>query len=153
MPGLYTIATRAPGTLVTALIYNHDHQVHVDGRTATLMSGYSDVNATFAPPSGSDSRPIPITLANHSGTLRFNIPALKQLFNHSASWFTPMASPGFPSIGARVIRSTSFSIPNNSATAIDFTGSTAEFNSGTTWVSGSPTRFTASNSGLYYATA
>ena len=37
MAGLYEIHTRAPGTLITALIYNSDHQNHVDGPTADLM--------------------------------------------------------------------------------------------------------------------
>lgn len=40
--GLYTIITRAPGTLLTAAIYNADHQTHVINQNPQMTGGYSD---------------------------------------------------------------------------------------------------------------
>lgn len=41
MPGLYSITTRASGTVLTASIYNSDHQNHVDNQTPQATDDYS----------------------------------------------------------------------------------------------------------------
>jgi hypothetical protein len=157
MGGLYSIITRAPGTLITALIYNFDHQAHVDGRTATEMQSFatslSQMTITADPlPNGVER--LPVALSDELSVLRFVIAAVKTSLNGDVpvNWFDPVTSPGFASIGARMLRATAFSIPASTDTAINFTGATADFNSGV-WVIGSPTRFTAPNSGLYAASA
>lgn len=40
--GLYTITTRATGTIVTAAIYNADHQNHVTNQNPSMTGAYSD---------------------------------------------------------------------------------------------------------------
>lgn len=41
MPALYTITTRASGTILTAAIYNTDHQNHVNNGDAQHLGGFS----------------------------------------------------------------------------------------------------------------
>lgn len=41
MPGLYTHITRASGTILTATIYNSDHQNHIDNHIPTMIDDYS----------------------------------------------------------------------------------------------------------------
>ncbi|PWT71737.1 MAG: hypothetical protein C5B59_17310 [Bacteroidetes bacterium] len=41
MPALYTITTRASGTILTAAIYNADHQNHVTNGDASHLGGFS----------------------------------------------------------------------------------------------------------------
>lgn len=41
MPGLYSHTTRASGTVLTAAIYNTDHQNHIDNQTAQMTDDYS----------------------------------------------------------------------------------------------------------------
>lgn len=41
MPALYTITTRASGTILTAAIYNADHQNHVNNGDAQHLGGFS----------------------------------------------------------------------------------------------------------------
>jgi hypothetical protein len=41
MPALYTITTRASGTILTAAIYNADHQNHVNNGDAPHLGGFS----------------------------------------------------------------------------------------------------------------
>lgn len=40
--GLYTITTRATGTVLSASIYNTDHQNHVNNQNPEMTGGYSD---------------------------------------------------------------------------------------------------------------
>jgi hypothetical protein len=155
MPGLYTITTRAAGTIITALIYNHDHQVHVDGRTATKMQSYgssvTQLNVTEDPfPGGVES--LPATLAGELSRLRFDIAAMASALSGgvAVNWYASLVAPGFATIGARVIRSSSVGIPANTPTIISFLNASADFNSGV-WVNGAPTRFTAPNTGKYFA--
>jgi len=155
MPGLYSIVTRAPGTLITALIYNFDHQVHVNGRTATLVqslgTGLSQLNLTEDPfPSSVES--LAPSLAGEVTRLRFDIAALKTSLNGgvAVNWYDPIPAPGFATIGARVQRTAAFSVPNAFGTSINFTGNVADFNSGV-WSGANPTRFTATATGKYYA--
>lgn len=155
MPGLYSIATRAPGTLITALIYNGDHQAHVDGRAAEFMQSFSaslsQMNTTEDPfPSGEES--LPVSLAGELSRLRFEIAAIKTTLNGDVptNWYDPVTTPALPAVGARIIRTSAQSIPDNVSTAISFTTTPeVDFNSGV-WSSANPTRFTAPVAGKYY---
>jgi hypothetical protein len=156
MPGLYSIATRAPGTIVTALVYNADHQAHVDGRTAVFMGGHSGslsqmqlVSNPF--PTGVENQAV--SLAVEIEQLRFEIALLLGYLSGGdpvSPWYAAPAAVALPTIGARVQVLTSQSIPDSVATTITFAGNTADFNSGI-WVGGNPTRFTAPSTGKYYA--
>lgn len=159
MPGLYSIATRAPGTLITAIIYNGDHQAHVDGRAAEFMQSYSvslaQMNTTEDPlPGGVES--LPISLAGEIARLRFEIAAIKTTLNGDAptQWYSPVTTPALPAIGARVRRGAVMTVAPSTLTAIDFSNTTTtDFNSGVWAASPNPTRFTAPAAGKYYAAA
>jgi hypothetical protein len=157
MPGLYTITTRAPGTLITALIYNSDHQNHVNARNATIMQSYStsiaQMQITEDPFPSSVESPA-FTLAGEIARLRFDIAAIKTSLSGGTTvpWYLPLTQPGFASIGARIRRTTTQSIPDSTNTTISFTGGTADFNSGV-WSNGNPTKFTAPSTGFYYVAA
>jgi hypothetical protein len=158
MAGLYPIATRAPGTLITALIYNTDHQAHVDGRAAALMQSYGTTRAQMnltEDPYPSNVESLPTTLAGEIARLRFVIAELKASVNGGVAlnWYDTIAAPGFETIGARVARASSLSVSSGSPTVIDFTGATADFNSGVWEGVTHPTRFTAPYAGKYFAAA
>jgi hypothetical protein len=168
MPGLYSIPTRGPGTLITSLIYNGDHQAHVDSRNATIMQSFGVTSTQFlteaSPFAASGSESLPLSLGDELARLRFVIAALKSAIQGDNSTFTdasppttpwtqPVLYPGFAPIGARVQRSTTLSIPFDTPTTLDFTGGVAEFNTGVWEGIIHPTRFTAPNTGKYYVSA
>jgi hypothetical protein len=156
--GLYLIATRAPGTVITALIYNEDHQAHVNGRNALffLSNGQSVQqfsNAVDPFPGGGESLP-----GNWTGEverIRFCIRQIKQLLTGSPvvppEWFVGTPTGGFPAIGARIQRLVTDTIANNTLTPIDFSSidTVTQFNTGVWSSSVNPTRFTAPFQGLY----
>ena len=47
MPGLYTHTTRAAGTILTAAIYNADHENHITNHITTMIDDYSANVATM----------------------------------------------------------------------------------------------------------
>jgi hypothetical protein len=152
---LYPITTRAAGTLISALIYNSDHQVHVDARNAAIMGSYcsaaSQMQDTEDPyPGGLES--LPSTLAGEIARLRFMVAAMKTSLSGdvATNWFTGLTAPGFATLGAQVLGGSGNSIPTGVATVIDFSGGTALYNNGTTWDPLAPTRFTAPVTGKYY---
>jgi hypothetical protein len=161
MPGLYSVVSRAPGTLITALIYNSDHQAHVDGRSAMLMQSNGASLSQFnlqESPFGADgtTENLPLSLAGELTRLRFVIAAIKTALSGGVPtvWWMPIPAPGFATIGARVARPTNISVPNNTLTTISFAGATtADFNSGVWEGVVHPTRFTAPVKGLYYVAA
>lgn len=159
MAGLYGITTRAPGTLISGLIYNSDHQVHVDGRAAEFMQAHgtslSQMNLQESPfgPDGM-TETLPLSLAGELTRLRYVIAAVKTMLNGNVPilWWTPVDAPAFAVIGARMVRSATVAVADSSVVVLDFTGAATEFNSGV-WSAGNPTRFTAPSAGLYYAAA
>lgn len=156
MPGgLYTAITRAPGTLITALIYNTDHQNDCDGRSALLMAGYgislSQFQLTEDPlPGGVES--LPFSLAGELTRIRFCLAQIKTAIsgNVPVNWYDPLVGPGLPVVGARISRAAPQAIPTGVVTTMTFSSGVADFNSGV-WSNGTPTRFTAPVSGRYYA--
>lgn len=153
--GLYSIVTRAPGTILTALFYNADHQAHVDGRTATLVAGYSQALGQMqlvTDPFPGSVESLPLSLGGEVERLRFVIAALKQVLNAGTAlpwWYSPVSLPAFTTVGARVQKNAAFPIPGAGTTIIDFAANTAAFNTNSTWVGGTPTRFTAPVTGKY----
>lgn len=157
MPGLYTVPTRAPGTIITALIYNGDHQLHVNGRTATLVGSYSATAGqmqlqTNPLPGGIES--LPGSMAAELERMRFEIGLLKQYINGNIApthWYDPIKRPGFATIAARIQRTAAFSIPNNALTTINFVGGSGQ-NTNSIWNQfANQSRFTAPFTGKYIA--
>jgi hypothetical protein len=161
MPGLYTIINRKQGTIITGLIYNFDHQVHINGRTATKVQSFAtsasqmDIQEDPAP-AGTPS--LPPALSGELSRLRFVLAAMKSLLlGTTVKWYIPLPGVSLITKGARVRRPTSQSIANSTNVAINYTGATValsspDFNTGV-WSSGNPTRFTAPTDGLYLASA
>lgn len=161
MPGLYTITNRKQGTIITGLIYNFDHQVHIDGRTATLVQSFATSSSQMdiqEDPAPGTVPSLPPALSGELSRLRFVLAAIKSmLLGTTVKWYAPVGGVSIITKGARVRRPTSQSIPSAVNTAIDFTGaivglSSPDFNTGV-WSSGAPTRFTAPTTGLYMASA
>jgi len=157
MPGLYVVIPRAAGTLITELIYNFDHQQHVDGRSAELMGSYGVSGSQFQleeDPYPGGVEAIPASLAGEITRLRFVLAQIiSELSGGAASnWFDNLSAPGRAFIGARVVRTTALSIPDASATVISFSGGTENFNSGAYDDMTQPSRFTAPIGGQYLAT-
>lgn len=160
MPGLYLLTTRAPGTLITALIYNGDHQADADGRAAEFMQAFGvsleQMNVTESPFAADGvTEVLPVAVSDEIAVLRHEIAAIKAFLTGTATapnWWSPIAAPAFTAIGARVLRGSNQSIPDTTPTTLDFTGGTASFNNGNIWEGVThPTRFTAPSAGLYYA--
>lgn len=156
MPGLYVVIDRAPGTLITELIYNGDHQNHVDGRAAEFMAGYGVSSSQFQlveDPFPGSVEAIPASLSGEITRIRF---VLAQIISQitggaSANWYDAIVAPGIATIGARIVRDTDITIPNNFGTVISFSGGAEDFNSGVYDDMAQPTRFTAPIAGKYLA--
>lgn len=80
MAALYSHTTRANGTVLTATIYNTDHQNHIDNGIPSQLDDYSgnttEMRAQTSPGSvGSES--LPTTLAGEIERLRYTIAQMK----------------------------------------------------------------------------
>jgi hypothetical protein len=76
MPGIYTHTTRAPGTILTATIYNTDHQNHIDHLEPIYMDDYSVNSAqmrTETDPGENGTESLAGTLAGELERIRFSI--------------------------------------------------------------------------------
>ena len=85
MPGNYTITSRADGLVLTAAIYNADHQNHVDNQTPAGTDDYS-VNLTqmllTTDPGETGSESLASSLAGEIERLRFSIAEIKGVLWH-----------------------------------------------------------------------
>lgn len=86
MPGLYTHTTRATGLILTALIYNQDHQNHIDNQTPQMTDDYSasvaEMRATTNPGAvGSES--LATSLSGELERIRYSI----QQLHGGAQWY------------------------------------------------------------------
>lgn len=87
MAGSYVITTRASGTILTATIYNADHQNHVDNAIPQSISGYSANVAQMQSqinPGLPGSESLATTLSGEIERLRFAITRLSGL----TYWYT-----------------------------------------------------------------
>ncbi|MDE1839571.1 MAG: hypothetical protein KGH87_06595 [Thaumarchaeota archaeon] len=89
--GTYTITTRAVGTVLTATIYNTDHQNHVNNQNPQGTGAYSDnvaqMQATRSP-GGVGSEVLASSLADELGSLRYMVlKALQHQDGTGAQWY------------------------------------------------------------------
>ena len=98
MPGNYTITSRSTGTVLTATIYNADHQNHVDNQTPQGTDDYS-ANASqmqsTADPGEVGSESLATSTAGELERLRFAIQEIKTFLGATAAqWYaTPLPTP------------------------------------------------------------
>ncbi len=74
--GLYSHTTRASGLTLTAVIYNADHQNHIDNHNTTQIDDYSSSVAemqTTTDPYASDSESQATSLAGEIERIRFQL--------------------------------------------------------------------------------
>lgn len=88
MPALYSHTTRANGTVLTATIYNGDHQNHIDNGVPAQLDDYS-VNVgqmqTQTSPGGVGTESLPTSLSGELERLRFVIAQMKG----TSFWYDP----------------------------------------------------------------
>lgn len=90
--GLYTHTTRGTGTILTALIYNGDHQNHITNQNPEMTGAYADSVGEFQTtfdPGGVGTENLPASLADELGALRFVIQAV----TGGAQWYDVPAVP------------------------------------------------------------
>lgn len=78
--GLYSITTRASGTVLTAAIYNADHQNHVTNQNPSMTGAYSDNVAQMqiqTSPGGVGTEALPVSLAGELERIRYVIAAMR----------------------------------------------------------------------------
>lgn len=97
MSALYSITTRADGLILTAAIYNADHQNHVDNGIPSQLDDYS-INTTQmqtnTDPGEVGTESLPTSLAGELERLRFAIKEMKG----TSQWYET-ASSSLTSIG------------------------------------------------------
>lgn len=89
--GGYTHITRASGTILTAAIYNNDHQNHITNQNPLMTGAYSDTLAQFqlvVDPGPIGSENLPNSLAGEIERLRWQIRAI----TGEAQWNHPPSS-------------------------------------------------------------
>lgn len=160
--GLYLHTTRAPGTLVTARLYNESHKNQLDNDIAESCGAHSDnltmFRATTDPYPGSVATPVP-ALGTEIEQLRFVVADIKTVLNGGippAQWYSAVAPTAATPVGrgARVVRTVDQAIPFNADTALSY--DTVRYDTGVVsptvdpfFSVGQPTRLTAPVSGLY----
>jgi hypothetical protein len=80
MPGNYSHTTRSTGTILTATIYNGDHQNHIDNQTPLGTDDYSSSQAVMqsaVDPGEVNTESFPTSLAGELERLRFIIKEMK----------------------------------------------------------------------------
>ena len=86
MAGLYTHVTRATGTILTATIYNTDHQNHIDNQTPQMTDDYSATVAqmqSITNPGGIGTESLATSLSGELERLRYRMGQL----HGSAQWY------------------------------------------------------------------
>ena len=96
--GLYSITTRASGTILTAAIYNSDQQNHVTNQAPLMTGAYSDNVAQMkiqTNPGGEGSESLSGSLAGEIERLRFQLAAvIGRTFWYDAPATTLQAAAG-----------------------------------------------------------
>lgn len=117
IPALYTHTTRSSGTVLTATIYNGDHQNHIDNGVPLQHDDYS-INTvqmqTITDPGEVGTESLATTQAGEFERLRF---AIKEI-RGSAQWYSTVGTKNTP-----VAKSATFNITNADKNVIfDATG-------------------------------
>jgi len=109
MPALYSHTTRANGTVLTATIYNGDHQNHIDNGVPLQLDDYS-VNVvqmqTVTDPGGVGTESLATSMAGEFERLRF---VLKQI-KGTSQWYEP-GTQSNALLGIRVFTTTTVYTP------------------------------------------
>lgn len=91
MPALYSHTTRATGTVLTASIYNGDHQNHIDNGVPAQLDDYSSTIAQMkltTDPGESGTESLATSLAGELERLRFAVKECKTAIGlTSAEWY------------------------------------------------------------------
>lgn len=104
MPALYSHTTRATGTVLTATIYNGDHQNHIDNGVPGQLDDYSNTVGqmqTATDPGGVGSESLATSLAGELERIRF---ILKRIQN-GAQWYGGGSAPAHSPIDVQVFTS------------------------------------------------
>jgi hypothetical protein len=130
MPGLYSHTTRSAGTVVTATIYNTDHQNHVDNHVPSSIDDWSNdttqMRLTADPYSSQTTEQLATSLDGEITRLRYMVKQILDYLNgvdasgSSASattalgtaigqWYFGIRNPALRLVGAKVYNSTTFS--------------------------------------------
>lgn len=166
--GLYTHITRAPGTIVTAPLYNTDHQAHLQNDIPSSTGGLSDnvaaMQATIDPAPGGVATPV-VDLGSEFQQLRFVLKDIKTVYNGGtppAQWYVPITAPTQAFVtahGARVTRVPAGALAVANKVQVPVIFDTIEYDTGIVRYSfdpfftlSFPTRMTAQQNGLYHFT-
>jgi hypothetical protein len=159
--GLYTHRTRNAGEIVTDVLYNtaHRNQLNNDvpDQCGALSDDLTEFQTTLDPAPGGVVNQV-ISILEEFEQIRFVLADIKTALNGGTpvAWYVPvdLTAAAQKGRGARVNRSTSQSINNNTHTACIF--DTVMFDTGVVgpttdpfFVIGQPTRLTAPVPGLY----
>lgn len=135
MPALYSHTTRTTGTILTAAIYNSDHQNHIDNGVPAQLDDYS-VNVgqmqTATDPGEVGTESQATTLAGELERLRFAIKEIKDRLNGSAvaQWYVTPTS-GNLLRGTAVLVAGTVVVSNTNVTANSIILLTGQNSSGT----------------------
>lgn len=99
MPGNYTHTTRSTGTVLTASIYNGDHQNHIDFQTPAGCDDYSSIVSQMRSevnpyPSGSES--LAVSGAGELERIRYVLNQMKGQNIATSYWYLPNGAQGDP---------------------------------------------------------
>lgn len=117
--GLYSHTTRATGTVLTATIYNGDHQNHITNQNPLMTGGYSDNAAqmqTSTDPGTVGVESLATSLGGELERLRF---VLKQL-NGGPQWYPALLNTQ----GANVASAATLNLDNTTGDYVHVTGTT-----------------------------
>src|SRR6516164_4355653 len=98
MPALYTITTRASGTILTAAIYNADHQNHVNFGDAQHLGSFSQNQGqmqTQATPGDVGSESLAVSISDELARIRYMISQIRG----TTYWYSASATQGAYPIG------------------------------------------------------
>ncbi len=152
--GLYSITTRAEGTVLTGFgsssdIFNADHENHVEHTAAEFLNSWEatllQMQATTSPVTGAGALVLPASLGDEIERIRFQIARIKQQMSGASGappfWYTAAAdfSNGvqLAPTAARLEQTIAQSIPSGVFTRVTFQTTsydTATLVSGSTFV-------------------
>lgn len=90
MPALYSITTRADGLILTAAIYNADHQNHIDNGIPAQLDDYSaDVATMQTTADPGESATVPTLATSLAVEITYLRNALKELSGHQYWYQSP----------------------------------------------------------------
>ena len=99
MPGNYSHTTRSTGTVLTAAIYNGDHQNHIDNFTPQGCDDYSQINTQMrseVAPWVSGAESLATSGAGELERLRYILNQIKTGNAVGAYWYHPNHGQGDP---------------------------------------------------------